>query len=312
MDFDSLSQPKEQSAEPAPARQPLNSLRLIIFQPDQAFANILRQPKRTDLLIPLLLILALAVIAALLATQATSRTATTGSALTTRTTQTSTQQGRTNTNGGNRQGQVQPGAGFPAGPGGEPPAGAIAVPGGQIPGGATIQNPQTASAAQNASPWVAAGLPAASFLITWLLLGVLTNLFSLAFGGHSGTGTALVIAAWASIPLAARNLMQILYYLATGAAIQAPGLSGFAPTPNKDSWLILLQQVLSRIDVYFIWQIALLAVGVSVWGGLSKKKSIPAAILVVVLVLLLQSLISLGLELLGNVNINTNMLLRLR
>jgi hypothetical protein len=159
---------------------------------------------------------------------------------------------------------------------------------------------------------VAAGLPAASVLITWALLGVLTNLFSLAFGGHNGTGTAMNIAAWASIPLGVRNLMQIIYYLATGSAIQAPGLSGFAPTPNTDSMLILLQQVLSRIDLYLVWQIGLVAVGIGVWGGLSWKKSIPAATLAVLVVLLLQSLLGLGLALLGNVNLNTNMLLRLR
>jgi hypothetical protein len=324
VDFESLSEPEERPSVPAPKYRPLYALRLIIFQPDQAFASIISQKQKSGWLAPVILILGLAVLAALIASQATTRTTITSNAFTTRSTQSGTQQSRANTNSGGRQGQTQQGGSgaIPVGPGGELPPGAGFIPGdagggpaGQIPGAAapTTQTGTASSAtAQTASPWVTASLPAASFLITWLLLGVLTNLFSLAFGGRSGAGMALTIAAWASIPLAVRNLMQIMYYLATGAAIQAPGLSGFAPTPGSDNWLILLQQILSRLDIYFIWEIGLLAIGMGVWGGLVKKKSIPAAVLAVVIVLLLQSLIALGLQMLGNVNLNTNTLLRLR
>ncbi len=322
MEHAPLLPPEERPAAPAPATSRLHSLRLIFFQPHQAFVDIVHQPRKAAWLVPLVLIIALAVIAALLASQATPRTsAVTGSGLSTRTTQSSTQQSRTNSNRQSQGGTAQQGGGFFA-PGDMPPGGAVVIeggpaggaffPGAQTNGTTTSQTGQSTTASQTTNPFVATGLPALSFIITWLLLGVLTSIFSLAFGGHSGAGMALTIAAWASIPLGVRNLMQIIYYLATGSAIQAPGLSGFAPSPNGNAGLIFLQQLLSRIDIYLFWQIALLAVGVGVWGGLARKKSIPAAILVVVVVLLLQALIAMGLELLGNVNLNTSLLLRMR
>jgi hypothetical protein len=194
-----------------------------------------------------------------------------------------------------------------------PPDAVIAggAPIGSAATGATASS-GTSAAAASTNLWIAGGLPAVSLLIAWLLLGVLTNLLSVAFGGLSNALMAMNISAWASIPLGVRNLMQIIYYLATGSAISAPGLSGFAPTPGTNSALIYLQQVLSRVDVYLFWQIGLLAIGITAWGGIAKKKSVPAATMAVVILLALQALLALGLQLLGNVNINTNMLLRLR
>jgi hypothetical protein len=106
--------------------------------------------------------------------------------------------------------------------------------------------------------------------------------------------------------------MQIVYYLATGNAISQPGLSGFAPAAAGSTGLAFLQHLLSRVDLYLFWQIGLLAVGVGLWGGLARKKSWAIAILAVGIIILLQSLLGLGLEALGGLNINTGLLLRMR
>jgi hypothetical protein len=267
---------------------------------------------------PVAVILILTVITALIATVAvttpvTQRTASTvsrtASAQTTRT----ASSGNTN----RTQGNQNQGGQFPAMPqggaagGGMPqgiPSGGISNPMG---GGATTTQTGTGAAAAP-NVWLSTLMPGASFLITWALLGALINLLSLAFGGHGNSLMAMNIAAWASIPLGVRSLMQLVYYLATGNGIAEPGLSGFAPTANGNTGLAFLQHLLSRVDIYLFWEIALLAVGVGIWGGLARKKSWAIAILAVGLILILQSLLGLGLEALGGLNLNTSMLLRLR
>jgi hypothetical protein len=149
--------------------------------------------------------------------------------------------------------------------------------------------------------WLPAIAALIGMVITWLLLGVLTNLMSLAFGGRSSALMALNLAAWASLPVGARNLVQILYTLATNQAVVQPGLSGFIPMP-ENGFSIWLQQVLVQVDLYLFWQIALLGIAVGVWGRLSGKKSLLVAILAVGIVILLQSLLGLGLGLLGMLN----------
>lgn len=297
--------------EPLSARLSLNSFRQIIFQPGLAFAGLVAQEKRQSWPAPVLFVAVLVVIAALISSQVTSTTSSqrgaTGTNRTTTTQATRTSSGTTGNNRANQGGQ-----------GGAFPGGDFVVPKGAIPGvafpGGTTTSEQTSAAAAAASPniWLATLMPLASFIITWALLGALTNLLSLAFGGQGNSLMAMNIAAWASIPLGARAIMQIVYYLATGSAISQPGLSGFAPAAAGNTGLAFLQHLLSRVDLYLFWQIGLLAAGVGLWGGLARKKSWAIAILAVGILILLQSLLGLGLEALGGLNLNTSLLLRMR
>ncbi len=300
-----------------------NSLRQIIFQPAQAFAGVVAHPKKAWLT-PVILVLVLVVGAALASTQSTSRTSATSGNTRLSSAQATAQATRT-TNGssktsGNSGSSSNQGGGpviIQGGPGGPPPdfgGGAVFFDGGGpvASNGTTTTSGGTTATASTQNIGLALLSPAATFLLTWLLLGVLTNILSLGFGGHGNAGMALTVAAWSSIPAGVRSLMQLFYYLASGSSISAPGLSGFAPTANGDNWLILLQQLLSHVDLYLFWQIGLLAVGVSVWGGLARKKAWTIAVLGIGLVLILQSLIGLGLDVLGGMNLNIGTLLRLR
>jgi hypothetical protein len=307
--------------EPLSARLSLNGFRQIIFQPSQAFAAIAAQEKKKTWVAPVVLVAALIVITALISTLAvttpvsqrsSSAANRTGSTQTTRT----ASSGNTNrTTGGQTQGgQAQA---IPlGGPQGAAPQGAPPNMGGgfvnPMGGGATTSTQTSAAAAAAPNVWLSTLMPGASFLITWALLGALTNLLSLAFGGHGNSLMAMNIAAWASIPLGVRSLMQMIYYLATGNGILEPGLSGFAPTANGNTGLIFLQHLLSRVDVYLFWEMALLALGVGIWGGLTRKKAWGIALIAIGLIILLQSLLGLGLEALGGLNLNTSMLTRLR
>jgi hypothetical protein len=110
------------------------------------------------------------------------------------------------------------------------------------------------------------------------------------------------IVAWASLPLALRALIQVIYILVTKNAISGPGLSGFSPTGDS-GLLLFIGQILRLIDIYIIWQILLLILGVRTTTALSLTKSTIGVLLTIFVILVLQAgLAYLGI-LLGNLSI---------
>jgi len=310
VDMDPSSQTEFNPRKTDSAHSNFTWLRQIIFQPGQAFTGIVSEERKKNWLFPILVVSVLIICAALISTFLTTSTTTPATSVRTTQSAQTTRTVTTNRGTGQNQGGQVPG-GFVGGmpPGGEFPAGAIP---GFATGGTTTTNTNSSASSSSTNIWLSLIWPVASFIITWLLVGGLTSLFSLAFGGSSHSLMALNIAAWASIPIGVRNLMQIVYYLASGAAIQSPGLSGFVSNTSDNTLLLFSQFLLARVDIYLFWQIALLAIGVGIWGGLARKKAVVIAVVVILVVILLQSLVGLGVNLLGNVNINTNMLLRMR
>jgi hypothetical protein len=137
--------------------------------------------------------------------------------------------------------------------------------------------------------------------IGWLILGGLLHLVTTLLGGRGSITLSLNIVAWASLPLAVREFVHIVYLLITNKIISNPGLSGFSQV--SDSGLPLyLSQILALIDIYLLWQIMLLILGVRISSGLTPPKSIFSVILTVLIILLIQS----GLSYLGNTLANLN------
>lgn len=289
-----------------------NWLLQIIFQPRQTFSGIVAEEKKKTWLTPILAVSLLLIVAALISTFLTAGSTTPVAQTGVNTTQAAQAVRTAAANRGGNQG-TQPGGnqGVPPGgfPGGDFGGGFINSGGG---GATTTTTGTNAAAASTPNIWLSLLWPVVSFLITWLLLGGLTNLFSLAGGGKSHALMAMNIAAWSTVPIGVRSLMQIIYYLASGASIQSPGLSGFLTATNNNTLLIFAQFLLARVDLYLFWQIGLLALGVAIWGGVKGKKALVIAMVVVIVVVVLQSLVGLGVTLLGNVNLNTSALLRLR
>ena len=127
-------------------------------------------------------------------------------------------------------------------------------------------------------------LPAISSLlgvwIGWLILGGILHLVTTLLGGRGSTAMSMNIVAWASIPIALRALIQIIYMLVSKNLIASPGLSGFSP--SGDSVLIMyISQVLKLIDIFILWQILLLILGVRISTSLSASKSSVGVILTV-------------------------------
>jgi len=132
--------------------------------------------------------------------------------------------------------------------------------------------------------------------IGWLILSGILHLVTTLFGGRGSTAVSMNIVGWGSLPFAVRALVQVIYMLITSKLISSPGLSGFGPTGDAGG-LIFLGQILRLIDIYIIWQILLVILGVRISTGLNTTKSSFGVILAVIIILLLQG----GIAYLGSV-----------
>jgi hypothetical protein len=128
----------------------------------------------------------------------------------------------------------------------------------------------------------------AGLWVGWLLLAALLHFGSTLLGGRGSMQSALNIVAWASLPFAIRDILRIVFMFATGHAITSPGLSGFASAG-------FLASLLTRLDIFLIWQVVLLVIGFALTDGLPRLKAVMGVLVVMLLVLLAQAgLASLG------------------
>jgi hypothetical protein len=119
----------------------------------------------------------------------------------------------------------------------------------------------------------------------WLLVGGLLHLVLTLLGGRGATSAAMNLVAWSSLPFALRDLVRIISLLVTKRLIEAAGISGFAP-PGEGFFPPFLAAFLAQVDIYLIWHIILLAIGVQVASGLKTGKVVLAVSLVILLVVL--------------------------
>jgi len=119
--------------------------------------------------------------------------------------------------------------------------------------------------------------------VGWLLLAAVLHFGSTLLGGRGSMQSALNIVAWASLPFAVRNFLRIIFMLVAGHAIGSPGLSGFTTTPG------LVAQLLTRLDLFMIWQVVLLVIGYAVSDGLPRAKAVAGVVVVMLLVLFAQA-----------------------
>ncbi len=134
--------------------------------------------------------------------------------------------------------------------------------------------------------------------LSWFLLGSLMHLSLTMAGSRSSSHTSFNLAAWAGLPLVFRYLIRTVYALSSHQMISGPGLSGFLPS-GGDGFGAFLRIVLTLVDLYLFWQVALLLIGVTPATGLSRKKAWAVTLLVIVLMLALQALPGFGIAKLG-------------
>jgi hypothetical protein len=138
--------------------------------------------------------------------------------------------------------------------------------------------------------------------IGWLLVSGIIHLALTLLGGRGAPGSAMNLVAWSSLPFAVRSLVRIIAMLFTHQLITRPGLSGFAPQ-GEGNLAAYLAVFFSLIDIYVIWHIVLLIIGVRAASGLRMGKSVAAVILVILMVLALQALLTFGISRLAGLTV---------
>ncbi len=117
----------------------------------------------------------------------------------------------------------------------------------------------------------------------WVLVGGLLHLGSTLLGGRGSMQGALNVVAWASLPFAIRDVLRVIFMLSAGHAIGSPGLSGFATSGG------FFLQLLARFDLFVLWYVVLLMIGIAIFDGLARGKAVVDVLVVVVMVLLAQA-----------------------
>lgn len=143
----------------------------------------------------------------------------------------------------------------------------------------------------------------ASVWVGWLIVGGSLHLLLTLFGARGTNAERMNIAAWAGLPFALRDIVRIGAVLITGSAITAPGLSGFA-APEATGIAAYIAQFLRVVDIYMIWNIALLVTGSrALDANLGRGRLVVGVSLLVLVLYLVQSLIGYGVSHLSNMSL---------
>ncbi len=101
----------------------------------------------------------------------------------------------------------------------------------------------------------------AGIWLGWLFYSAVLHLSLTISGSRSSFSSVMNVVAWASVPVILRHIVQIISMLTTHQLITSPGLLGFAAVGDT-SLVQFTASVLPLIDLYFIWQVILIMVGV--------------------------------------------------
>jgi len=126
----------------------------------------------------------------------------------------------------------------------------------------------------------------AGTVVSWLLWGGALYVMTVFMGRSSGFGQMFRLTVWTWLPYAVRGLVQTIYILATRQPIVNAGLSGLVVDRNVVSPLppgpgqLALAGILGRVDLYLVWQVALLVLGLAVLTNLPRRKAFIATLVI--------------------------------
>ncbi|MEA3375750.1 MAG: Yip1 family protein [Chloroflexota bacterium] len=142
-----------------------------------------------------------------------------------------------------------------------------------------------------ASPLITVVFPAvaaaAGRVVSWLVWAGALYLAGMVLGGRSTFGQMFRMVVWIWIPHALRDLLQAIYIWLSGQPILNPGLSGLVRTGQSVTEMItappglgqrILSSVLSRVDLFLVWHLVLLVIGVGVTMRLARRKAVLVAL----------------------------------
>jgi hypothetical protein len=125
--------------------------------------------------------------------------------------------------------------------------------------------------------------------LSWLFVGGTLHLTTTLSGGRGDTSSSMTTVAWSTIPFVIKDIIQIIYLLISRILISAPGLSGFI-TINDSGWSIFWSELLKHVDIYLIWNILLMMIGVKIATNLNTIKSFYAAMISVTMIVIIRTL----------------------
>ena len=105
-----------------------------------------------------------------------------------------------------------------------------------------------------------------SYLLIWLILSTSLHLGLMISGGNLQQRAVFHLAAWASLAIAVRCLIQILYMLIFRQPVLGDGLSGLFTEQNFFAYMM------GSFDIYLLWQFALIFLGLRQTTKLSLGK----------------------------------------
>jgi hypothetical protein len=139
--------------------------------------------------------------------------------------------------------------------------------------------------------------------VSWFILAGLLHLALTLSGGRGSRSADFNVAAWGSLPLGVRLLVQTTVMLFSRQLILKTGLSGFAG--GEGGGVAFLSALLALVDIYLIWQIVLLILGAGSASGLGRGKTIGAVLIAVLLLLALQALPGFASSLLSGLTVDS-------
>lgn len=137
----------------------------------------------------------------------------------------------------------------------------------------------------------------------WLVVSGALHLTVTLLGGRGNTLRTANTVAWAGAPFALRDVVRAVAVLASGQTIASPGLSGFAPS-EATGFLLFLKLLLVSVDLYLIWHIGLLILGLRAGdAGLPPARTGISVTAVMIALLAIQALTAFGIAQLGNLTV---------
>ncbi len=125
-----------------------------------------------------------------------------------------------------------------------------------------------------------------SLPLTWLLWAGALYLASVFLGRSSGFAAMFRLTVWTWLPYAVRGLLQAIYIWITGQIIVNKGFAGFVMDNNLPQFVtpgpgkLALAGILGRFDIFLIWNLALLVVGLMAFTKLPRRKAIVAILVI--------------------------------
>ncbi|MRR32093.1 YIP1 family protein [bacterium] len=140
-----------------------------------------------------------------------------------------------------------------------------------------------------ASPLITLVFPALGgtvvLAIGWLLRAGALYLAGLAVGGRSTFGAMFRVTVWTWLPYAVRGLIRTIYILVSGQGVANEGLSGYVVGTGLGA--LVLKALLGHFDLFLVWNLALLVIGVVIVTRLSTRKAVLVTVGVWVILTLL-------------------------